>query len=80
MSWGKSDKVRGLPSFHHFCNEFNKFNNTGAPILNFIYHMTLKILKNRVLSVKTLRFCHLLQNVIMVVITLRYEICKQLVV
>ena len=28
---GKSDKMRGLPSIIlHFCNRFNKFNNTGA--------------------------------------------------
>ena len=30
-SWGKSDKMRGLPSILLlFRNEFNKFNNTGA--------------------------------------------------
>ena len=26
-----------------FRNEFNKFNNTGARMLDHIYHMTLKI-------------------------------------
>ena len=30
----KSDKMRG--------KEFNKFNNTGARMLDSIYHMTLK--------------------------------------
>ena len=28
---GKSDKMQGFPSIlSHFCNKFNKFNNTGA--------------------------------------------------
>ena len=27
-----------------FCNEFNKFNNTRAPKLDSIYHMTLRLL------------------------------------
>ena len=43
---GKSDKIRGLQSslllFH---NKFNKFNNTGARILDSIYRMTLKLIK-----------------------------------
>ena len=29
---------------------FNKFNNTGARILDSIYHMTLKLLNNHILS------------------------------
>ena len=38
---GKSDKMRGLPSILSlFCNEFNKFNNTRARMLDSIYHMT----------------------------------------
>ena len=38
---GKRDKMRGLPSILSlFRNEFNKFNNTGARILDSIYHMT----------------------------------------
>ena len=42
---GKSDKMRSLPSiFSLFRNKFIKFNNTGARILDFIYHMTLKLL------------------------------------
>ena len=33
----KSDKIRGLPSsLSLFGNEFNKFNNTGARLLDFI--------------------------------------------
>ena len=37
------DTMRGLPSILSlFSNEFNKFNNTGARMLDSIYHMTLK--------------------------------------
>ena len=67
---GKSDKMRGLPTLLLlFRNEFNKFNNTRAWMLVSIYHMTLKFIKNLIFSVKTSRFCHLLRNVIMDVIT-----------
>ena len=42
----KRDKMRDRPSILSlFCNEFNKFNNTGAQMLDSIYHMTLEILK-----------------------------------
>ena len=42
---GKRDKMGGLPSISSlFCNEFNKFNNTGARILDSIYYMTLRLL------------------------------------
>ena len=38
---GNSDKMRGLPSIlSPFRYEFNKFNNTGARMLDFLYHMT----------------------------------------
>ena len=38
---GKRDKMRGLPSILSlFSNEFNKFNNTRARLLDSIYHMT----------------------------------------
>ena len=37
-------------------NTFNKVNNTGVRMLESIYHMTLKILKNRFFGVKTSRF------------------------
>ena len=35
-----SEKMRGLPS-----NEFHKLNSTEAQILEYIYHMTLKLFK-----------------------------------
>ena len=39
---GKRDKMRGLPSILSlFRNEFNKFNDTRALMLDSIYHMTL---------------------------------------
>ena len=38
---GKRDKMRGLSSnLSLFRNEFNKFNNTRARMLDSIYHMT----------------------------------------
>ena len=41
----KRDKILGLPSILFlFRNKFNKFNNTGAQMLDSIYHMTLKLL------------------------------------
>ena len=37
----KRDKMRGLPSILSlFRNEFNKFNNTRARMLDSIYHVT----------------------------------------
>ena len=42
---GKRDKMRGLPSILFlFRNEFNKFNNTRARLLDPIHHMTLRLL------------------------------------
>ena len=62
--------MRGLPSILSlFRNEFYNFNNTGARMLDSIYHMTFKLLKNHIFGVKMSRMCHLLRNVIMVVIT-----------
>ena len=41
----KRNKMRGLPNILClFRNEFNKFNNTRARMLDSIYHMTLRIL------------------------------------
>ena len=42
--FGKRDPMQGLPSILSlFRNKFNKFNNTGARMLDSIYHMTLKL-------------------------------------
>ena len=43
--FGKRDKMRGLPIILSlFRNEFNKFNNIRAWMLDSIYHMTLSLL------------------------------------
>ena len=41
--WGyKMIQCKACRSFYHyFCNEFNKFNNTGAQILYSIHRLTL---------------------------------------
>ena len=52
-----ADKIQGLPSvLSLFPIEFNKFNNTGARMLDSIYHMTLKFLKNHFFCMETSRF------------------------
>ena len=67
---GKSDKMQGLPNILSlFHNKFNKFNNTRVGMLDSIYHLTSKLIKNHIFGMKTSRFCHLLCNVIMEVIT-----------
>ena len=39
MSWGKRDKMQGLLSILSLFCEFTEFNNTGALILDSIYHI-----------------------------------------
>ena len=40
----KRDNVRGFSSnLSLLSNQFNKFNNTGARMLDSIYHVTLKL-------------------------------------
>ena len=66
----KRDKMRGLPSILSlFRNEFNKFNKTRARMLDSIYHMALRLLRNPISGVKTLEFSHYVSNIIMDVIT-----------
>ena len=48
------DKVGGLPSILSlFRNEFNRFNNTGARMLDSIYQMTFRLLWNCIFGDKT---------------------------
>ena len=63
---GKRDKMQGLPSILSlFRKEFNKFNNTGARMLDSIYHMTFKLFWiNIFFGVKMLEFCHDVKSVI----------------
>ena len=65
---GKRDKMRGLPSIISlFRNEFNKFNNTRARMLDSIYHMT-NTLKSHFWR-KNVIVCHHVRIVVMDVIT-----------
>ena len=42
---GKRDKMQGMPTILSlFRNVFNKFNDTGACMLDSFYHMTLRLL------------------------------------
>ena len=51
----KRNKMRGLSSILSlFCNEFNKFNNTRAGMLDSIYQMTLRLLQNLISVAKIL--------------------------
>ena len=65
---GKRDKMWGLPTILSlFRNEFNKFNNTRARMLDSIYHMTNTLKsdlwrKNIILSLCTQR-CYGRHNV-----------------
>ena len=63
--------MRGSPHILSlFRSEFNKFNNTGARMLDSIYHMTLTLLKTCIFGALTLRLCGLLHKVKMSVINL----------
>ena len=64
----KRDKMRGLPSILSlFRNEFNKFNNTRARMLDSIYHMIKSHFCRK--NVILLLFCYYVRNVVMDVIT-----------
>ena len=50
---GKKDKMRGLPSILSlFRNEFDKFNNTRARMLDSIYHMTNTLKVSKVAKIR----------------------------
>ena len=59
--------ARFAEHFITFLQQINKFNNTGARLLDSICQMTLTLLKNHIFGVKTSIFCHVLRNVIMYV-------------
>ena len=68
------DKIRGLQSvLSLFCNKLNKFNNTQHESYSiygfYLSHKTTFL--TTFFCVKMSRFCHLLRNIIMGVITLR---------
>ena len=66
----KRDKMRGLPNILFlYRNEFNKSNNTGARMLDSIYHMALKLLKKLHFLRKNDKILPPFCNVIMDVIT-----------
>ena len=53
---GKRNKMREFPSILSLLgNEFNKFCNTGARIVDSILHMTYKLLQNHIFCVKNVR-------------------------
>ena len=60
--------MRGLPSILSLFRKLNKFDNTGARMLDSIDHTTLKLLSNHNFRHEKLRFCYLLRNHIMDVI------------
>ena len=65
---GKRDKMRGLPSILSlFRNEFDKFNNTRARMLDSIYHMTITL--NPDFWRKNVIILSYVRNVVMDVIT-----------
>ena len=72
MSLGKAIKCEACRAFSLFRNKFDKFDFTGAQMLDSIYHMVLKLLCNCIFGMNMLRFCHLLRNIIMDIIMLRY--------
>ena len=63
--------------YHFFCNEFSKFTNTGARMLDSIYQKTLKVFCNRVFGVKMLAFCQIHATYVVMSVT---KILKPLMV
>ena len=77
----RSDKMRGLLSIGSiFHNDINTINDTEARILDFIHHITLYLLCNRIVGVKKLIFCHCVRSVAIETNRLRYLNMKPLVV
>ena len=56
----KEIKCEACRAFYLFYrSEFNKCNNTGARMLDSIYHMAFKLFLNHFYGVKTLGVCHM---------------------
>ena len=55
--------------FIFFFNEINKFNNTRAQMLDYIYDMTLILLWSLISGEKISWFCYYVRNVAMDIIT-----------
>ena len=53
---GKRDKMRGLPSILSFFRNELKTNNTGARMLDSMYHMTLRLLCYLISALKRYNF------------------------
>ena len=67
---GKRDKMRGLPNILSlFRNEFNKFNNTRARMLDSIYLMTNTLKSHFWRKGIIILSLHNVRNVVMDVIT-----------
>ena len=63
-----------------FRNELKEFNNTGARMVDSIFHMTLKLFCNRVFGVKTLTFCQINATLLLELVRNLTKICKPLLV
>ena len=60
----KRYKMRGLLSILFlFHNEFNKFKNTGARMLDYIYHRTLNLLKKHFAIISAKLICSVTKSV-----------------
>ena len=53
-----------------FPNSFHKFNKTRARMLDFIYHVIIKITLKSHSVEKTVKFCHYVRNVVINVTTM----------
>ena len=54
-----SQNITTCSAFYLLHNEFNKFNNTGARMLDSIYHMTFIIILKSYFGMKTLGICYM---------------------
>ena len=69
-----------LEHFNTFSQQFNKFNNTGAQMIDSVYHITFKLFCYPVFRVETSRFCQIYVTLLWVLFHNDTKICKPLVV